>query len=323
MSVVIDFIKQVFAVPFGFTLSTFYNITGNYIIAIVMLTILIKMCFLPGAIRQHKNVLKMKKFNLKVNKIKELYTEEPDKIKEATKTIQAKENLKKGNLGCLSFIVQLVVLIGLFNAINTPLTNVLNIEDSAVHNMVTVMSENGEEITENTNKTEIIILKEIDNYKETFLSEGTLTEETLNEIICFRDKFNFLGINLSYSPDFKTINGLWGVPVLVLIVGISSTLYSFLFRKKNNPGKGKFTAIQALPFITPMLSFLFAFMFPAGVGLYWAISNLLSFIQTVALNTVFNPYKVVLTDEEIAAIEVETSQQCFERFNEQETENVN
>ena len=157
MSAIFDFIKQIFAVPFGFTLSTFYSITGNYILAIVLLTILFKLCFLPGSIRQHKNALKTKRYNLKIKKVKELYADEPDKIKQATQQITAKANLKKGNMGCLTFIIQFVILIGLFNAINTPLTNVLNVDDTAIHNMVTVMSENGEDIEEGTNKTEIII----------------------------------------------------------------------------------------------------------------------------------------------------------------------
>ncbi len=307
MSEIFDFIKQIFAVPFGFTLSTFYSMTGNYILAIVFLTILFKLCFLPGTIRRQKNALKTKKYNLKINKIKELYVNEPDKIKQATQAVTAKENLKKGGLGCLGFIVQFIILIGLFNAINTPLSNVLNINDTIIHNMVTVMSDNGEDIEEGTNKTEIIILKNIDDYKETFLANGTLSESTLDEIVSFRDKFNFFGINLSYTPELTTFTALWGVPVLVLIIGMSSTLYSFLRIRKNNPStKKKFTAVQALPFISPMLSFLFAFMFPAGVGLYWAISNLLSFIQRIILNVIFNPNKVELTAEEeaeLAAIE--------------------
>ena len=307
MSVIFDFIKQIFAVPFGFTLSTFYSITGNYVLAIVFLTVLFKLCFLPGTIRRQKNALKTKKYNLKINKIKALYANEPEKIKQATQTVTAKENPKKGSLGCLSFIVQFIILIGLFNAINTPLSNVLNVDDTTIHNMVTVMAENNEDIEEGTNQTEIIILKNIDDYKETFLDNGTVSESTLNEIISFRDKFNFFGINLSYTPELTTFNALWGVPILVLIISMSSTLYSFLRQRKYNPNlKGKFTAIQALPFISPMMMFVFAFMFPAGVGLYWAISNLLSFIQMVILNVYFNPYKIQLTAEEeaeLAAIE--------------------
>jgi YidC/Oxa1 family membrane protein insertase len=34
-------------------------------------------------------------------------------------------------------------------------------------------------------------------------------------------------------------------------------------------------------------------MFPAGVGVYWIISNIFSFIQQVVLTSVYSPKKVI------------------------------
>ena len=34
-------------------------------------------------------------------------------------------------------------------------------------------------------------------------------------------------------------------------------------------------------------------MFPAGVGVYWIISNILSFIQQVVLTNLYSPKKVI------------------------------
>lgn len=298
MSIVFDFIKQVFAVPFGFILGLFYNLTNNYIVAIVLLTIVVKLCFLPNAINQKKNALKIKRTNLKLNKLKEIYSDEPEKLKQASKAVREKDGYKNGNLGCLSFIVQLIVLIGLFNVIYTPLTNVLRIDDTTIHEITSVMSANVEELREDSSTLEITILKEIDNYQEDLVGNNILSKQEFDEIVTFRDEYNFMGINLSHTPEFKEVTVLWLVPVLVLSVGVLSALYSFVFRKKHNPGKGKFTALDAFPFITPMIMFLFAFMFPAGVGFYWAVSNLLSFVETVVLNVIYNPYKVTLTEED-------------------------
>ena len=298
MSAIFNFIQQFFAVPFGFILSLFYNLTHNYIVAIILLTILVKLCFLPDAINQQKNALKQKKINLKILKLRELYPNDQEKLAKETQKLRKSENQKKGGLGCLSFVVQLIVLIGLFNVIYTPLTNILRIEDTTIQEIAVVMSENKTNSQESASANEITILKEIDNYKNELINKNILSEQTVNEIITFRDEYNFLGINLSHSPELKELNVLWLFPVLVLTVGVASSLYSLLFRKKYNPGKGKFTALDALPFISPMILFVFAFMTPAGVAFYWAISNLLSFIQTMILNTIFNPYKVTLSEEE-------------------------
>ncbi|HOD01991.1 MAG TPA: hypothetical protein PKN28_01510, partial [Clostridiales bacterium] len=46
-------------------------------------------------------------------------------------------------------------------------------------------------------------------------------------------------------------------------------------------------------FSSPLMSVAFAFMFPAGVGFYWIVSNVISFVQTVALNYIYSPKKVI------------------------------
>jgi YidC/Oxa1 family membrane protein insertase len=48
-----------------------------------------------------------------------------------------------------------------------------------------------------------------------------------------------------------------------------------------------------MTFMSPMMSLWFTFMFPAGVGFYWIISNILSFIQQVILTNVYSPKKVL------------------------------
>jgi len=34
-------------------------------------------------------------------------------------------------------------------------------------------------------------------------------------------------------------------------------------------------------------------MFPAGVGVYWIMSNIISFVQTVILYNIFSPRKLI------------------------------
>ena len=39
--------------------------------------------------------------------------------------------------------------------------------------------------------------------------------------------------------------------------------------------------------IMPLMSLVFAFMFQAGVGLYWIMGNVLGIVQTILLKKVF------------------------------------
>ena len=42
-------------------------------------------------------------------------------------------------------------------------------------------------------------------------------------------------------------------------------------------------------FVSPMMSLYIAFKVPAGVGMYWILSNVLMLIQSIVLNKFYNP----------------------------------
>ena len=52
------------------------------------------------------------------------------------------------------------------------------------------------------------------------------------------------------------------------------------------PGAG---TMKTMMLISPLMSLYIAFQVPAGVGIYWIISNLLMLLQSVVLNKFYNP----------------------------------
>lgn len=292
MTAIFDFIRQVLAVPFGFILSLLYNITNNYILAIILLTVLIKCCFLPSTVMQRKSQLKTKAHKEKIKLVEAKYSDNPEKKEEQLKKLKEQEPTQKGGLGCLSTIIHFVVMIGLFGVIYTPLSNVLNINDTAITEMQSIMAEAIEENSDGDSMIEIALMDEVENHKEELLANNVLTKEKINEIISFKERYNFFGIDLAGNPELVTFNELWIIPILVFLTSALLPLQAYLKRRKQYPEKAKFPPIEALPFLPPMMMFLFTFIFSAGVGLYWAISNLLSFIETLVLNMVFNLEKM-------------------------------
>ena len=55
---------------------------------------------------------------------------------------------------------------------------------------------------------------------------------------------------------------------------------------------------KGMMFMMPLLSVFISFSVPAGVGIYWIYSNIISVIQTLLLNKYLNPQK--LAAEEMA-----------------------
>ena len=63
--------RDILAVPFGWVLSAFYGLTDNYVLSIVLLTILVRLLLLPTSNKQKKNSAKQTRLNAKVNKIRQ------------------------------------------------------------------------------------------------------------------------------------------------------------------------------------------------------------------------------------------------------------
>ncbi len=280
MNTVFEFIQDVFAEPFGFVLGGLYKLTDNYILAIFLMTLLIKLCLLPFSVRQYGNIKKQNQLKPQVRKINERFKGNKKKIDEEVKALYKKEKVGSSNSGCLTSIIQIIVFIGLFGVINTPLSSILGFSQNTVKEL-------SQAVANIPNASEIQLLQNIEHYKDVVLNENIITEQTFSEVITLKNNFHFITLDLSLTPQLNRFDVYWIIPISVFMINILSSLYAHIIRKRKHPGKKGFTAIEAVPFITPMITGLFSFLLPTGIGLYWIISSLLSLIQTVALNKIF------------------------------------
>ena len=53
-----------------------------------------------------------------------------------------------------------------------------------------------------------------------------------------------------------------------------------------------YTATFTMVFAMPLFSLIVTFTVPGGVGIYWICSNLIAIVQTIVLNTIYNPVKI-------------------------------
>ncbi len=287
-------IRDILAVPFGWLLSTFYNLTDSYIVAIILLTVLIRCALLPANISQQKNSAKQTRLNTKVNKIRQKYAGNQQKIQEETQALYQREGFGAANMGCLPLMIQMMVMIGLYGVIYTPLTSVLQFANSTIEGMKTVMADVVAAAGSNSSRMiEITLLKEAVNYKDALLAENVLTEQNFAEISSFLERFNLFGIDLSLTPDKSDPNLLWVIPILAFATGMFSSVFMYMRQRKQNPEMAKNPSMGCMTFMSPVMSLVFTFMFPAGVGFYWIVSNVCSFIQQVALTYLYSPKKVI------------------------------
>lgn len=287
-----NFIRELLTPIFAWPLYLFYNLTGSYVLAIVLLTVIIRCALLPTSISQQKNSAKQTRLNTKVNKIRQKYAGNQQKIQEETQALYQREGFGAANMGCMPLMIQMIVMIGLYGVIYTPLSSVLRFNSETIEKLKTLMEiKVSEKATRGSNMYELQILGKFEDYADKL--SGILSEDQIAGLFEFKEKFTLFGLDLSLTPDVKEPGLIWLIPILAFVTAMASSLYMYARQKKQNPEMAKNPTMGCMTFMSPMMSLWFTFMFPAGVGFYWIISNILSFIQQVVLTNIYSPKKVL------------------------------
>ena len=303
-------IYNTIAIPFGWVLSYLYSNINNYLISLFILVLIVRLVLLPSSISQQKGSAKQLRLQPKVNRIRQRYTngnpnpsrEVQMKIQQETQELYQKEGFSATSAGCLPLLIQFPVMIGLYGVVYTPLSKVLAIKTDVVNALASLLSV---EVTQNTsNKMEILLLDKLGSMDMTSLTNlinkaaananATISDAAnyAKEIITLKGQFTFLGIDLTQQPTVKEFNSLWLIPIAAYLTAMLTSVVMYLRQRKTNPEMAKNPSMGCMTFMSPLMSLWFAFMFPAGVGIYWVMSNIVSFVQTLVLNYFYSPQKV-------------------------------
>jgi YidC/Oxa1 family membrane protein insertase len=284
--------REMLAIPFGAVLSRLYSLTDSYVLSILLLTIAVRLLLLPASISQQKNSAKQVRLNTKVNKIKTKYAGNQQKIQEETQALYQREGFGAANMGCAPLAIQMIVMIGLYGVIYTPLTSVLRFTNSTVESIKTAMGIVVDSANKNASRMlELDVLSKFNDKSDALA--GVISDSQIAELANLKENFTFLGLDLTQTPNVKDFNSLWLIPIFAGLTALASSLYMYMRQRKQNPEMAKNPTMGCMTFMSPAMSLWFTFMFPAGVGIYWIISNVLSFIQQVILTNVYSPKKVI------------------------------
>ena len=106
-------ILTVIAVPLFMVLTWIQGLVGNWGIAIILLTVLIKALFYPLQAASYKAMAKMKVIAPKMQQLKERYGDDRQRMQKAMMELYQKEKVNP-MAGCLPIIVQMPVFIALY-----------------------------------------------------------------------------------------------------------------------------------------------------------------------------------------------------------------
>ena len=114
LDLVVDFgVLTVIAVPLFMVLTWIHGMVGNWGIAIILLTVLLKALFYPLQAASYKAMAKMKVIAPKMQQLKERYGDDRQRMQKAMMELYQKEKVNP-MAGCLPIIVQMPVFIALY-----------------------------------------------------------------------------------------------------------------------------------------------------------------------------------------------------------------
>ena len=293
-----DYISPIF----GYIMLAIYNFVGGvggYGLALIIFTILARTIMLPTSISQQKGMAKQQRLAPKIRRIQERYAGNQQKIQEETQALYQREGYNPMSAGCLPMLIQMPIIIGLFGVMYNPLRYALGLgvdEINVIQEIFVKFAEASPDkdisslISKGTERYyPMYIIQHFDSFKGSLA--GKISADTMNAITEFvaEKKFELFGLQMGVKPNVKVFNRYWIIPILS---GITSFAQSFIMQaqqKKMNPTMGKNPANGCMTVFMPLMSVYFTFLFPAGIGIYWIVSNIYSTVQSYLMKKFRGP----------------------------------
>lgn len=298
-----------FANIFGYVLNFLYEIVGNFGIAIILFSILVKIAMLPISYKQQKTMKKSQELNNQMKQLQFKYKNDPEKLNQEILGLYKREKMSPFS-GCLSGIVQIILLFSVFFLVKSPLTYMRKIDKNVIEKLEAVVQEDGK----TSNYKEIAVLNYINKLKTTGQESDKNTDEfNVNDYV---DKvyvnMDLFGIDLSKVPteDIKNIKVLI-IPALYVLSSFVSLKMTNSMQEKDKKDKNKnligdgsekekekIDEIDAMQDINknmslfmPIMSISIAIVAPLGLALYWLMNNILMIAERLVLDKVLKKDK--------------------------------
>lgn len=312
-----------FANLFGYVLNFLYMLVDNYGVAIILFSILVKLIMIPISLKQQKALKKNEKLQEEMKQLQFKYKNDPEKMNQELMSLYKREGMNPFS-GCLSSIIQIVLLFSVFLLVRSPLTYMVKMQPEIISKMENIVME--ENSSAKNSYSEIAIIQYVrslengtsvskddveqveEDSKDNSNNEKSENEDSDFNILDYAEQvdlnMDFFGIDLSQVPtqnlsDIKVLI----IPILYVISSFVSIKLTTAATKKNKEEQGKKLitdgqeqeeeynpmedANKTMSWMMPIMSVSIAIIAPLGLALYWLMNNILMIIEKLIYNKIF------------------------------------
>jgi YidC/Oxa1 family membrane protein insertase len=261
----------------GWFLAWLYDLVGNYGVAIIVLTLAFRLVLLPLGIKQIKSMQAMQALQPKIKEIQKKYKGNKQKAQEQTMKLYQDYGINPLG-GCLPLLLQLPILFAFYAVIRAPLPYAEEDPDRPAgsecdyasdaplpgacfsNNHLPEESQLFVDVTEHNDENLHFLLMNLQcspsNAGKTVPVRDTQGQEVEGERLHCGDSI----------PD--------AIPYyLMLVLMFGTTLYSTRQSQRATPASAQTQQQKMISRIMPITFGVFGWAFPAGLLVYWIISN--------------------------------------------------
>lgn len=286
----------------GFIIEFIYNLVQNYGFSIIIFTVLIKLILMPLAVKSQKAMRKQQKIQPYMMELQQKYANDKEKLQQETMKLYRENNISMTG-GCLPLLIQFPILIGLYRVIQKPLTYLLGVDfklTETLSRVTEIMTRMTAEHADIIGKLSTATAEQVANNSQIQLSKWVSILNGPNDPWVIN--FGFLGLDLSVVPSVSVNYILSGKfmyldRVLLILIPLIAILTTWLSMKQSqkmtqmpknaqqdNPAA---SMNKSMNLMMPIMTGIFTFTLPSGLGLYWIVSNLMQILQQYLLNQYF------------------------------------
>ncbi len=295
---------EIIAWPFSFVFRFCYMIIPHYAGALLLFALFVKILLLPLGIKQQKNQIKMAKLRPQIFLIEKKYAGRNDQVTLRKKQQEIMDLQTQAGAspwaGCLPLLIQLPVIMGLYELVRKPLTwlRVFSADRTVSNGIISTIAG----IVGGNASEEIQLIAKINEKLAVEPNAFDGIQEFAGADI---PNLMMFGKSLGETPSFSNFSWLVIIPILVFVTSFASMKLTRKFMANTQVAQtpDQQTSMKIMDFAMPLMSLFFAFNFSAALGLYWIYQTVLGAAQSIILAYAMPLPKY--TDEELKMMQKE------------------
>jgi YidC/Oxa1 family membrane protein insertase len=285
----------------GWILASIFDLVGNYGLSIIVLTIVIKVVLLPLGVKQIKSMQAMQSIQPKIKDLQKKYKGNKEKTQQETMKLYKDAGVNPLG-GCLPLLLQFPILIAMYAVIRAPMLQPVDAGGNPVPSTVEVGGQpvpntdivayavhNGHLPVDSTLFKDVVLHQNLGflgmNLQCAAKDSGTEAKIAASDRGLVQTDMTIVDADGTSSLPFDATTGTARLPCgskstdkipyfALLIFMVGTTFYQQRQMQKASPPGAASGQQQAILKIMPLMFGIFGFTFPAGLTLYWTISNL-------------------------------------------------